>query len=97
MGSLSSEVEGVVQIPRFMGLGAEWKDRWVVVMPRYQLTTGRGTVARSLMVAYKDRESCTPSCKVWLDGAIARQVVGSAGAQVLQCGLVSLAQLRLAS
>ena len=76
------------QVPRFMGLGAEWKERWCVVMPRYQLTTGRGTVARSLLVCYKDAESCVPSSKVWLDGAIARQVVGSQGDKVLQCALV---------
>ena len=72
-----------------MGMGAEWKEKWCVVMPRYQMSATGAVMQRSLFVAYKDSESYFPSTKVWLDGAIARQVVGSAGAQVLQCALVS--------
>ena len=76
-----------------MGLGAEWKQRWVVVMPRYQLPNqhsgSQQRVARSLLVCYRSRDQCEPVCKVWLDGAVARSVTGSLGSGFLQCALVS--------
>ena len=76
-----------------MGLGAEWKPRWCVIMPRYQFPTpgmpAQERVARTLLVCYKAPDQCLPICKVWLDGAVARSVVGSRGSGVLQCALVS--------
>jgi len=85
----------LMQISKYMGLGAEWKSRWVVIMPRYQMpanpqNSGEARVARSLLVCYKTPESCEPVCKVWLDGAVARSVTGSRGSGFLQCALVSL-------
>ena len=82
-----------MQIPKFMGLGAEWKPRWCVIMPRYQFPRegmpAQERVARTLLVCYKAPDQCLPVCKVWLDGAVARSVVGSRGSGVLQCALVS--------
>ena len=46
--------------------------RWVVVMPRFPSPVappGTESLVRTLMVAYKGRDQCVPSCKVWLDGA----------------------------
>ena len=81
-----------LQVSKYMGLGAEWKQRWVAVMPRYQLPSTQGSsqqrVARSLLVCYRSREQCEPVCKVWLDGAVARSVTGSLGSGFLQCALV---------
>lgn len=83
-----------LQVSKYMGLGAEWKQRWVVVMPRYQAphpsSPGQQHVARLLLVCYKARDQCDPCCKVWLDGAVARSVTGSLGSGFLQCALVSI-------
>lgn len=81
-----------MQVPKFMGLGTEWKMRWVVLMPRYQFpnpsSPASERIARSLLVCYKASDQTLPACKVWLDGAIARSVVGSKGSNVPQCALV---------
>ena len=90
---LRSRFTGTLQlkVPKFMGLGAEWRPRWCVIMPRYPFP-GSGQradqVARLLLVCYKASDQCVPCCKVWLDGALARSVIGSKGSGVLQCALV---------
>lgn len=41
-------------------------------MPRFPSPVappGTERLVRTLMVAYKGRDQCVPSCKVWLDGA----------------------------
>ncbi|KAK9808330.1 hypothetical protein WJX73_002528 [Symbiochloris irregularis] len=80
-----------VKTPRYMGLSVEWKSRWVVIMPRYPspslLNTGEPGVVRSLLVIYKAPDQFQPTCKAWLDGAMARSVVGSRGTNTLQCAL----------
>ena len=45
-------------------------------------------VARSLLVVYKAADQHLPVCKAWLDGAVARTVVGSRGQAQAQCALV---------
>lgn len=78
--------------PRYMGLSSEWKTRWCVIMPRYPVPTpslaNEQRVVRSLLVIYKGADQFQPVCKAWLDGAIARSVVGSKGGNQLQCALV---------
>lgn len=65
--------------------------RWVVVMPRYPspaAPAGTERLVRTLLVAYKGRDQVVPVVKVWLDGAIARPVLGYKGSASLQCALV---------
>ena len=80
------------QGPRYMGLGSEWKPRWCVIMPRMpNPVTGPAReqqLARSLLVVYKAADQQQPACKAWLDGAVARSVVGSRGSSQAQCQLV---------
>lgn len=65
--------------------------RWVVVMPRYPSPAappGTERLVRMLLVAFKGRDQCVPACKVWLDGAVARPVLGYKGSAAMQCALV---------
>ena len=81
-----------MQVPRYMGFGSEWKPRWCVIMPRVPNPVTGGPrdkqVARSLLVVYKAADQHLPVCKAWLDGAVARTVVGSRGQAQAQCALV---------
>ena len=81
------------QVPRYMGFGSEWKPRWCVIMPRIPNPVTGGPrekhVVRSLLVVYKAADQHVPFCKAWLDGAVARTVVGSRGQSQAQCALVS--------
>eukprot|EP00884_Botryococcus_braunii_P019148 jgi/Botrbrau1/5917/Bobra.0366s0091.2 len=81
----------MVKVPKYMGLGSEWKTRWCVVMPRLpnphpglQLAD---RAVRNLLVCYKGADQYMPVSKMWLDGAVARTEVGSRGPNVLQCAL----------
>jgi hypothetical protein len=63
----------------------------VVIMPRYPspvAPSGTERVVRTLLVAFKGRDQCVPACKVWLDGAVARAVLGYKGSAAMQCALV---------
>ena len=65
--------------------------RWIVIMPRYPspvAPAGTERLVRTLLVSYKGRDQVVPVLKVWLDGAIARPVVGYKGSANLQCALV---------
>jgi hypothetical protein len=47
----------MMKVPKYMGLGSEWKLRWCVIMPRYpnphpSLPAG-DRVVRNLLVCYK--------------------------------------------
>ncbi|KAK9831374.1 hypothetical protein WJX81_007067 [Elliptochloris bilobata] len=75
-----------MKVPKFMGLGSEWKPRYIVVMPRWP-AAGAGHLVRVVMLAYKSIDEPLPACKVWLDGAVARLVVGSKGPSASQCAL----------
>ncbi len=60
-------------------------------MPRYPspvAPAGTERLVRTLLVAYKGRDQVVPVLKVWLDGAIARPVMGYKGSSALQCALV---------
>ena len=62
----------LLKVPKWANLGTEWKQRLVVVMPRFPSPVappGTERLVRTLMVAYKGRDQCVPVCKVWLDGA----------------------------
>ena len=53
--------------PCMYGLSKKNPCRWVVVMPRYPSPVappGTERVVRTLMVAYKGRDQCVPTCKV---------------------------------
>ncbi|KAK9816586.1 hypothetical protein WJX72_002286 [[Myrmecia] bisecta] len=86
-----------MKVPRYLGLGAEWKARWVVIMPRYPhpAVPAPDQVVRTLLVCYKpvdpgsaaSGKGAGPSCKCWLDGARARLVTGSQGSRIMQCAL----------
>ncbi len=60
-------------------------------MPRYPspvAPAGTERLVRTLLVAYKGRDQVVPTLKLWLDGAIARSVLGYKGSSNLQCALV---------
>ncbi|CAL8467857.1 g7395 [Coccomyxa elongata] len=81
----------LMKVPKWGGLGTEWRQRWVVIMPRYPspvAPVGTERLVRTLLVAYKGRDQVVPTLKVWLDGAIARPVLGYKGSSNLQCALV---------
>ena len=62
----------LLKVPKWANLGTEWKQRLIVVMPRFPSPVappGTERLVRTLMVAYKGRDQCVPVCKVWLDGA----------------------------
>lgn len=62
----------LLKVPKWANLGTEWKQRLIVVMPRFPSPVappGTERLVRTLMVAYKGRDQCVPMCKVWLDGA----------------------------
>ncbi|KAK9864310.1 hypothetical protein WJX84_001116 [Apatococcus fuscideae] len=79
----------LMKVPKYMGLGSEWKSRWCVIMPRYPSPGAPRPeqVVRTLLVCYKGIDQAMPCCKVWLDGATARTVTGSRGSTLLQCML----------
>ncbi|KAK9848937.1 hypothetical protein WJX84_012044 [Apatococcus fuscideae] len=79
----------LMKVPKYMGLGSEWKSRWCVIMPRYPSpgAARHEQVVRTLLVCYKGIDQAMPCCKVWLDGATARTVTGSRGSSLLQCML----------
>ena len=78
----------MMKVPRLLGLGAEWKPRWVVASPRYPCPRAAGDgVVRRTLACYKVADVTSPVCKAWLDGSAARSAVGSRGH--LQCELVS--------
>lgn len=68
----------MMKVPRFAGLGCEWQPRFTVVTRRTTSPQpGGGTNVTSathhyVLLAYKAEADVTPSCKVWLDGAICR-------------------------
>jgi hypothetical protein len=66
----------LMKVPQFGGLGSSWQRRWVVVSHRYP--NPKAPPARQLthcvFLAYKTLASTAPSCRVWLDGARAREV-----------------------
>ncbi|KAK9909290.1 hypothetical protein WJX75_000074 [Coccomyxa subellipsoidea] len=81
----------LMKVPKWANLGTEWKPRWIVIMPRYPspvAPAGTERLVRTLLVSYKGRDQVVPVLKVWLDGAIARPVVGYKGSANLQCALV---------
>lgn len=59
------------KVPRLAGFGAEWQRRWVVVCHRIAspLAPPNRQVTHVVLLCYKTTSSCSPVCRVWLDGA----------------------------
>jgi hypothetical protein len=68
----------MMKVPRFAGLGCEWQPRFTVVTRRTTSPQPSGTANSNaathhfVLLAYKAEADVTPSCKVWLDGAVCR-------------------------
>eukprot|EP00210_Caulerpa_lentillifera_P005927 g5666.t1 len=70
-----------VRIRRNFGLSKSWAAKWVTVVPRHgcPLRHEDQQVVRRVLMIYNDARSYEPICKVYLDGANAREVVGNTG------------------
>lgn len=67
----------MMKVPRFAGLGCEWQPRFTVVTrrttpPQPDTTNANAATHHYVLLAYKAEADVTPSCKVWLDGAVCR-------------------------
>jgi len=68
-----------VRIRRNFGFSKAWVPKWVAVVPRYGCPLRPQQQSRRLLFIYNDARSFDPICKVYLDGATVRQVVGDNG------------------
>lgn len=70
-----------VRIRRKFGLSKSWEPKWVSIVPRYgcPLKQDDRQIIRRVLMIYNDARSYEPMCKVFLDGANAREVVGNTG------------------
>jgi hypothetical protein len=65
-----------VKVPQFGGLGSAWQRRWVVVSHRFPSPAAppASQLTHCVFLAYKNLASTAPACRLWLDGARAREV-----------------------
>ncbi|KAI3426006.1 hypothetical protein D9Q98_007974 [Chlorella vulgaris] len=66
----------LVKVPVFGGFGATWQRRWVVISHRFPNPRAprNSQLTHCVFLAYKTLANTAPSCRVWLDGARAREV-----------------------
>ncbi|KAL4436738.1 hypothetical protein ABPG75_003877 [Micractinium tetrahymenae] len=80
----------LVKVPQFGGLGSSWQRRWVVVSHRYPNPAAPPArqLTHCVFLAYKTLANTAPSCRVWLDGARAREVYNPKAEARLQVSAV---------
>jgi hypothetical protein len=67
-----------MKVPRLLGLGADWRTRYVVVAPRFACPVsgasggGGSAIHRRTLFAFKGAAETVPACRLWLDGSAAR-------------------------
>ncbi len=66
------------QVQQLGGFSSALKDRWCVILPRYQLPLPGQNVStvRVMLWVFKDTSFAEPRTKVWLDGASAFRIGG---------------------
>lgn len=66
-----------MKIKPALHLAHEWRPHWVVICHRFRspFRPPEQQLTHLVLLAYPNKESCKPSCRVWLDGATAKEAL----------------------